>query len=99
MSAENHDESDYIPLPELTEEDKNVQRVNAIRVFEVLKVDGTNETVIAHWHDTSSGTLYFITFSADGRKWIHHAYNARVWNELHEIHQAVGSVEGSRRIN
>lgn len=76
-----------------------VARVNGIRIFKVLKSDGTEETICAHYHDTSSGTCYFVTIEAGGNKFIHHVYNPRVWDEIHEIVQAVGNVAGSKRVN
>jgi hypothetical protein len=81
-----------------TDEDFEVERIKGIRAFEVTKANGVTEIVLAHYHDTGAGLLYFITTNRDGKKVINRAFSKTGWLDVREITES-GNHEGSKRVN
>jgi YD repeat-containing protein len=81
-------------------EAREVLRVNAIRLFELSKTNGTTERIAAHWYDwIPNGALVFITLNKAGKRRIHRSFNAHTWDEVKEVQMAEGNVAGSMRVN
>lgn len=64
-------------------------RQEALRTFRIVLVDGTETTVFAHSHDSSTGHLNFVVIEANGRHTIKDTFHVDLWRELHEVRDEV----------
>lgn len=58
-----------------------------MRAFEVTRVDGTTETVMANAYDVTNvaGHVIFIDIDADGRSWHRRVINVHQWTDVREL--------------
>lgn len=87
----------------MTDTDKEqfeIERIAAIRTFEIRTVDGAGRYVteqhFAHFHNADdAGNLSLVVIESDGQQLIRHLFAAGSWSRLTEIGQAAKRLDGS----